>query len=77
MDPEPTPTGPKEPRQVNSYLRFGSFAFQLLAGIGFAGWLGYKLDQRLAFKFPVFLLLFSFAVFGGMLYQAYKNLRKD
>jgi hypothetical protein len=69
-----TPTGPK---QSNSYLKYGGFAMQLFAGIGIAAWLGYKLDQHLELKFPAFLLSFVFIVFGGMMYQMYRNLKKD
>ena len=77
MDPERTPTDQKEPQRYNSYLKCGALAFQLLGGIGFAGWLGYKLDQRLSLKFPVFLLTFSLLVFAGMLFQAYKSFNKE
>ncbi|HRI78196.1 MAG TPA: AtpZ/AtpI family protein [Cyclobacteriaceae bacterium] len=77
METERTPTGPKEPSPTNSYLKYSGFALQLLGGIGLAGWLGHLLDQYFSFHFPVFLLTFGIAVFGGMLYQAYKNLNKE
>lgn len=74
MEPQRTPT---EPKPSNSFLKYGNFALQLFAGMGIAGWLGYKLDQYLGLEFPVFLLTFLLLVFGGMLYQMNKNLKKD
>lgn len=64
-------------KPYNAYLKYSSLAFQLLASIGIFGWLGYKLDQYLQIKFPVFMLLFGFAAFGGMLYQVYRSISKQ
>jgi hypothetical protein len=49
----------------------------LLAAIGVFGWLGYKLDHYLDLKFPVFMLLFGFTAFGGMMIQVYRSIKKD
>jgi Putative F0F1-ATPase subunit Ca2+/Mg2+ transporter len=73
MEPQRTPTDPKP---SNSFLRYSNFAFQLFAGMGLAGWLGYKLDNYLAWGFPVFLLSFVLMVFAGMLYQMNKKLKE-
>lgn len=73
--PAPPPTDPKPPS--NSFLRFSGFAFQLLSGIGVAGWLGYRLDRYLELGFPAFMLIFIVAAFSGMLYQAYRKLNQD
>ena len=75
MEQPPTPSGQKPPSK--SYLRFGGFAFQLLGGLGIAGWLGHQLDLYFAFKFPIFLLLFMLLVLSGMLYQINKKLNED
>lgn len=64
-------------KPYNTYLKYSSLAFQLLASIGIFGWLGYKLDQYLQIKFPAFMLLFGFAAFGGMLYQVYRFISKQ
>ena len=77
MDQDPMPTGQKEPQPSNSYLAYGSLAFQLFGGIGLAAWAGYKLDQYLVLRFPVFTLSFVLATFSGMLYQVYKKMKKD
>ena len=71
----PTPTGQKPPS--NSFLKYSGFAFQLLGGIGIAGWLGYLLDERLAWGFPVFMLLFMLMVLAGMLYQMSRKLNEE
>ncbi len=74
MDQERMPTGQKP---SNSFLKYRNFALQLFGGMALAGWLGYKLDQYLGLKFPVFLLTFILAVFGGMIYQIYKSINKE
>lgn len=74
--PLPPATDPNKPPS-NSFLRFSGFAFQLLAGVGAAGWLGYRLDRYLKLEFPVFLLLFMMSMLGGMLYQAYRKLNSE
>lgn len=73
--PEASPN--KKPSPYNNYLRYSSLAFQLLAAIGIFGWLGYKADQFLGFKFPLFMLLLGFSAFGGMMYQVYKSINKE
>jgi F0F1-type ATP synthase assembly protein I len=64
-------------KQYNAYQKYASLGLQLLVGIGVFGWLGYRLDQYLNFKFPAFMLLFGFAALGGMLYQVYRVIRRD
>ncbi len=71
----PTPSDPKPP--YNSFLKYSGFAFQLLGGLGLAGWLGYLLDQYWHLGFPVFMLLFILMTLSGMLYQMYRQLNKD
>jgi apolipoprotein N-acyltransferase len=74
--PPPPATDPSKP-PYNSFVRFSGFAFQLLAGVGLASWLGYRLDRYLELEFPVFLLLFMLLMLGGMLYQAYRRLNSE
>jgi len=47
-----------------------------LATIGVFGWLGFKIDQYFSFTFPLFLLLFVFASFGGMIYRIYRSINE-
>jgi hypothetical protein len=71
------PSSNQKQKPYNSYLKYSSLAFQLLAAIGIFGWLGYKLDQYLQIRFPAFMLLFGFLAFAGMLYQVYKSISKE
>lgn len=73
---EPEASGPKKPKPSNDFLKYSSLGLQLVAGIGLAAWLGYKLDQYLHLKFPAFLLGFVFITFGGMMYQLYRSINK-
>jgi hypothetical protein len=65
----------KEP--VNNFIKYSGLGMQMLVSIGVGAWLGLKLDQYLGLKFPVFLLTFVFAIFGGLMYQLYRSLNKD
>ena len=67
----------KNKKPVNAYMKYSGLAFQLLGSMGVLGWLGYKLDQKLSFEFPVFMLLFGFLAFGAMLYKVYKSLKEE
>jgi hypothetical protein len=65
-----------EEKQPNLFIKYSSLGIQLLATIGFFGWLGFKIDRYLSFSFPLFLLLFVFASFGGMMYRIYRSLNE-
>lgn len=71
------PSHNKKLKTYNSYLKYSSLGLQLLAAIGFFGWIGYELDQFLKFKFPIFTLVLGFAAFGGMMYQVYRSINRD
>ena len=66
----------RKPSPSNSYMRYSGLAIQLFATIALTGWLGYKLDQWLALKFPVFMLIFGMLGFGGSLYQIYRSTKQ-
>ena len=68
-------TSPKS-RPSNAYLKYSGLALQLLAAIGFFGWLGYLLDQHFQFQFPLFMLLLGFGAFGGMMFQVYRAVKQ-
>lgn len=67
----------KVKKGANAYLKWSGLAFQLLGGIGLFGWLGYKLDNYLGLNFPVFMLVFGFLVFIGIMYQVYKSVKNQ
>ncbi|MCX8491076.1 MAG: AtpZ/AtpI family protein [Cyclobacteriaceae bacterium] len=64
-------------KEPNLFLKYSSLGIQLLAIIGFFGWLGFKIDQYFSFTFPLFLLLFVFASFGGMIYRIYRSINEE
>jgi F0F1-type ATP synthase assembly protein I len=72
---EPSPN--KKAKAYNTYLKYSSLGFQLLAVIGVFGWLGYELDQFLDIRFPVFMLSFGLLAFGGMMFQVYRSINRD
>jgi F0F1-type ATP synthase assembly protein I len=67
----------KNPSQYNSYLKYSGLAIQLLAAIGFFGWLGYMLDRYIGLKIPAFMLLFGFLAFGGMMFLVYRSINRE
>jgi Putative F0F1-ATPase subunit Ca2+/Mg2+ transporter len=73
----PGPSHNQKQKPSNTYLKYSSLAFQLLAAIGVLGWLGHRLDLYLETKFPAFMLLFGFAAFGGMMFQLYRSINRD
>lgn len=77
MGKDQDPSGRKKQNQYNSYLKYSGLAIQLVFTIGVAGWLGYLLDQYLGMKFPVFIVLFTFTAFGGVIFMLYRALNKD
>ena len=63
-------------QDANGFVRYSSIAVQMLAIIGLFTFAGWKLDQWLNNKFPVFLLILSLSgVFIGI-YTAVKDFLK-
>ena len=73
----PGPSPKRKSKPSNSYLKYTSLGIQMAAAIGFSGWLGYALDQKIGLRFPAFMLLFGFLSLGGMMYQSYRSINKD
>ena len=74
----PDPSRPnKKLNQYNSYLKYSGLAVQLLATIGVCGWLGYKVDQWLWLKYPIFMLCLGLAGVAGTIYQVYKSINRE
>ena len=63
-------------KSLQGYARYSSMAFQMFGIIGIGVFGGYKLDQWLAFKFPVFTLIFSLLSVAGAIYLVIKDLLK-
>jgi F0F1-type ATP synthase assembly protein I len=67
----------KEKDNSNSFLKYSGLGVQMLVTLCVGAWLGMKLDQYFELTFPVFLIIFVFVLFGGIMYQLYKTLNKD
>lgn len=59
---------PEKQKQLNPLLKYSSLAIQMVAAIGFAAWIGYRLDQKFDTS-PILLVSFILIVFLGLLYQ--------
>jgi F0F1-type ATP synthase assembly protein I len=78
MAQSPDPSRPnKKLSQYNSYLKYSGLAIQLLVTIAVCGWLGYKVDQWLGLKYPVFMLCLGFIGFAGIMYQVYRSINRQ
>jgi len=63
-------------QNAKGFARYSSIAFQMVAIIGLFTFAGWKLDQWLNNKFPIFLLILSLSgVFIGI-YTAVKDFLK-
>ncbi len=71
------PTGPKEPKPSNQYIKYSGLGLQLLVTIGLCTWLGHWIDRQLELKFPIFLLVLTFLGLGGSMFQLYRTLTKE
>ncbi|WP_371879030.1 AtpZ/AtpI family protein [Chitinophaga nivalis] len=61
----------------NPLLRYAGLAFQMMATLGLAVFAGYKLDQKMGWRFPVFLIIFSLLGLAILLWQIIKDTRRQ
>ncbi len=64
----------KATSQLKQYTRYSAIAFQMMAIMGFAAWLGLKTDELFDLRFPVFTLIFIIAALGLVLYKIVRSL---
>jgi hypothetical protein len=77
MAPKPGHLPPnKKPSRYNSYLRYSGLGLQLLLTLAVCGWLGYKADQYVGNKYPIFMLLLGFIGFAGIMVQIYRSINR-
>ncbi|WP_143305202.1 AtpZ/AtpI family protein [Chitinophaga vietnamensis] len=69
-------SSPKQNRR-NILLRYAGLAFQMMATLGLGVFAGYKLDQYIGWRFPVFLIIFSLLALAILLWQIIKDTRKQ
>jgi F0F1-type ATP synthase assembly protein I len=67
---------PEKQKQLNSFLKYSSLAIQMAAAIGFAAWLGYRLDQKWGTT-PLVLLTLVISTFAGLIYKLRIDLNKE
>ena len=66
----------KEKRMLRDYARYSNLAFQLIAVILAAFFIGWQLDKWIQIGFPLFTLLFSVGGLFVMIYLLIKDLSK-
>jgi len=67
------PSDKRTSKQVNTFLKYTSLGLQLVLTLALAGALGYFIDSRIGWKFPVFLLVFIMAALAGSIYLLIKR----
>ncbi|MCW3121734.1 MAG: ATPase [Flavipsychrobacter sp.] len=65
-----------DPKQPQNMMRYAGLATQWMVMLGLATYGGYKLDDALNWKFPLFLILFPLLALGFSLWQLIKELNK-
>ncbi|WP_414649357.1 AtpZ/AtpI family protein [Chitinophaga sp.] len=70
------PSSRKQNNNRNPLLRYAGLAFQMMATLGLGVFAGYKLDQRIGWRFPVFLIIFSLIALAILLWQIIKDTRR-
>lgn len=64
-------------KDTNNYLKYSGLGLQMLATMGVAGWLGYKVDQYFGLQFPAFMIGLGLIAFIGTMYQLYRSINKN
>jgi F0F1-type ATP synthase assembly protein I len=68
---------PPQEKKRNTLLRYAGLAFQMMATLGLAVFVGYKIDQRTGWSFPVFMIIFSLLALTLLLWQIIKDTRRN
>ncbi|MGE7774316.1 AtpZ/AtpI family protein [Chitinophaga sp. NPDC101104] len=63
----------KKQKPSNLLLRYAGLAFQMMATLGVAVWLGYLLDKKVDIGFPLFMIIFSLLALALLLWQIVKD----
>jgi hypothetical protein len=65
-----------QPDDRNAYMRYATMGTQMMVIIGLGVFGGYKLDNWLGLKIPVFTLILSLLSVAGAIYLSVKDLIK-
>jgi F0F1-type ATP synthase assembly protein I len=74
------PSLPKKQRKKPDnrlILRYTGLAFQMMATLGIAVFAGYKIDQRIGWSFPLFLIILSLLALVLILRQIIKDTSRN
>ncbi|WP_414647742.1 AtpZ/AtpI family protein [Chitinophaga sp.] len=71
------PPPPAKKRNRNLLLRYAGLAFQMMATLGLAVFIGYKLDQWIGWSFPILMIIFSLLALTLLLWQIIKDTRRN
>lgn len=66
----------KEKNKFKNYAKYSNMAFQMLAIIGLGTFGGVKLDELIAWNFPIFTIILSLAAVSMAIYISIKDLLK-
>lgn len=67
---------PEKQKQLNPFLKYSALAIQMAGAIGFAAWVGFRLDQKLGTS-PVVLITLVLSTFAGLIYKLRLDLNKE
>ncbi|WP_240975114.1 AtpZ/AtpI family protein [Chitinophaga fulva] len=70
------PSSRKPSKRNNPVMRYAGLAFQMMTTLGLGVFVGYKLDQKIGWRFPVFLIIFSLLALAILLWQIIKDTRR-
>ncbi|KAA2240225.1 AtpZ/AtpI family protein [Chitinophaga agrisoli] len=68
---------PPKKKSSNVLLRYAGLAFQMMATLGLAVFVGYKLDRWIGWSFPVLMIIFSLLALTLLLWQIIKDTRRN
>jgi len=68
---------PKKKPDNRLILRYTGLAFQMMATLGIAVFAGYKIDQRIGWSFPLFLIILSLLALVLILRQIIKDTSRN
>ena len=63
-------------QNTNNTMRYASLATQWMVMLSLAVWAGYKLDKKLNWRLPLFLILFPLISLAVSLWQLIRELNK-
>ena len=65
-----------KPQNTNNTMRYASLATQWMVTLLLAVWAGYKLDKKINWKVPLFLILFPLISLALLLWRLINELNK-